>query len=111
LNISLLVLQSQINSPITDEQYIDNLKKLENEYHIKINILHKTKVEVAIIDLVHDNLFAYTSHRIYRTIGAFSISQVINDDFKPNYVFSNIHVNIQNPSDLLNQNAHRLLTT
>ncbi len=108
LDISLLVLQSQIYGQITDEQYIDDLKKLESEYYVKINILHKTKGETAIIELGHDNLFAYTSHRIYRTIGAFSISQVLNDTFKPSYVFSNIHVNIQNPDDFLNKNVNNL---
>lgn len=102
LDISLLVLQSQINTSITNDQYIDDLKKLETEYYIKINILHQSKDSAATTGL--NNLFAYTSHRIYRTSGAFSISQVLNDTSKHNYIFSNIHVDIQNPSDFLSKN-------
>lgn len=99
LNISLLVLQNQIESKITYENYIDDLKKIEREYYININILYKPKSERSITEVIQSDLFLYTSHRIYRNSGTFSISQIINGTFKPSHVFADINVNIQNSND------------
>jgi hypothetical protein len=101
--ISLLVLQSKINSPIQSEQYSTNLDKIASEYSIDVTILYKLRVETSVTNLYDENLFAYTADRIYRPSGTYSIPQILNDSFKSSYVFSNIHVDIQNPKDFISE--------